>query len=328
MRPLGGPARSGQGAALTLLGFEPAQLAWIGLTALVAFVVRGVSGFGSSMVGIGSLSILLPPVQVVPAFLALELLTTVHLLPGVWRQVDWRSLRWLIGGAMVATPLGLLLLAGLDPNPMRLFVSLCLLSISLLMLSGLAQRLAPKQTPGPLGALAAGAASGVLNGAAGIGGPPAIVFYFATTGAAISRATLIAYFLFTDVWALAWAGGKGLLTSAAGPLIIVALPFSLAGIWLGQRLYLRLDEAQLRRLIWLLLALLGALGVGSAGLQLLRWSGDDVITLCSCRKPLPIESRQQPDRDRRLRGGLQQLATCCCRSCRNGGGQQSGVCCR
>ena len=104
----------------------------------------------------------------------------------------------------------------------------------------------PTQTPGPLGALAVGAVSGALNGAVGISGPPAIVFYFATTAVATSRATLIAYFLFTDVWALVLAGGAGLLTQAALPLIAVALPFSLAGIWLGQRIYLRLDEAQLR----------------------------------------------------------------------------------
>ena len=255
---------------MILLGFDAAQLSWIALTALLAFVVRGVSGFGSSMVGVGSLSILLPPVHVVPAFLALELLTTAHLLPKVWQQVDWRSLRWLATGSIAATPLGLLLLAGLDPNPMRLLVSLCLASIALFMLAGGAQRLAPKQTPGPLGALAAGAASGVLNGAAGIGGPPAIVFYFATTGAAVSRATLIAYFMIIDVWALAWAGATGVLSSGGWPLLVVALPFSLAGIWLGNHLYLRLDEARLRRLIWLLLAALGTLGIGSALLQLLR----------------------------------------------------------
>ena len=97
---------------------------------------------------------------------------------------------------------------------------------------------------GALGALLVGAASGVLNGVAGIGGPPAIVFYFATTGTAVSRATLIAYFLFTDVYALAWAGGTGLLSTAAWPLIVVALPFSLLGIWLGQRGFERLDAAR------------------------------------------------------------------------------------
>ncbi len=249
------------------LGFGAAQLVAIGAIALVAFVVRGVSGFGSAMVGIGGLSLLLPPQQVVPAFLALELLTTAHLLPSVWRQVDWRSLRWVIGGCVLATPLGLTLLAGLDAGLMRLVISGCLLAIAVVMLGGLAQRWAPRQTPGPLGALAVGAVSGALNGAVGISGPPAIVFYFATTAVATSRATLIAYFLFTDVWALALAGGAGLLTGAAWPLIVVALPFSLAGIWLGQRIYLRLDEAQMRRLVWCLLAVLGAAGLANALLR-------------------------------------------------------------
>lgn len=246
---------------MTLLGFDTTTLALIATACAAAFVVRGLSGFGSSMVGIGSLSLVLPPAQVVPAFLALELLTTAHLLPGVWRQVDWRSLRWVVAGCLVATPVGLQVLAGLNVDAMRALVSGCLLGIASFMLFGPTRQLAARPTPGPLGALAVGAASGLLNGAAGIGGPPAIVFYFASTGAAVSRATLIAYFLITDVYALAWAGGTGLLAHTGWPLVVVALPFSLLGITLGQRLYRGLDEARLRRVIWTLLAVLGALGV-------------------------------------------------------------------
>ena len=163
----------------------------------------------------------------------------------------------------MTTPLGLTMLAMLDPNPMRLVVSGCLLAISLLMLSGLAQRLAPRQRPGAGGAFAVGGVAGLLNGAADIGGPPAIVFYFSTTGVAVGRATLITFFLFTDLYALAWAGGSGLLANTGWQLIVVALPFSLLGIWIGQRFYHRLDEVRLRRLIWLVLAVLGALGVAS-----------------------------------------------------------------
>ena len=246
-----------------MLGFDALTLAWIGLASLAAFVVRGLSGFGSSMIGIGALSIVLPPAQVVPAFLAVELLTSVNLLPSVWRQIEWRSLRWVVAGCALTTPLGLTVLATLDPNPMRLAVSSCLLAIALLMLSGLAQRVAPRQRPGAAGALAVGGVAGMLNGAAGIGGPPAIVFYFLTTGTAVGRATLIAFFLFTDVYALAWAGSAGLLANTGWQLIAVALPFSLLGIWIGQRIYLQLDEARLRRIIWLVLAALGALGVAS-----------------------------------------------------------------
>jgi uncharacterized membrane protein YfcA len=252
------------------LGFDAPMLAWIGPATLAAFIVRGLSGFGSAMIGIGALTLVLPPAQVVPAFFGLELLTTVNLVPSVWRQIDWRSLRWVITGCALTTPLGLTLLAHLDPNPMRVVVSVCLATIALLMLSGLAQRLTPPSTPGPLGAFAAGSASGVLNGAAGIPGPPAIVFYFATTATAVSRATLIAFFLFTDSYGLALAGGAGLLGGLGWKLIAVALPFSLVGIWIGQRLYVKLDEARLRCVIWTLLALLGTLGAVSAMIRIVR----------------------------------------------------------
>ena len=88
---------------MELLGFGAAQLAGIGAITLAAFVVRGLSGFGSAMVGIGGLSLFLPPQQVVPAFLALELLTTAHLLPGVLAnfgkkiaKILW-ALQWVCG---------------------------------------------------------------------------------------------------------------------------------------------------------------------------------------------------------------------------------------
>ena len=43
---------------MSLLGFDTLQLVWIGVTMLLAFVMLGVSGFGLSMIGVGSLSIL------------------------------------------------------------------------------------------------------------------------------------------------------------------------------------------------------------------------------------------------------------------------------
>ena len=61
-----------------------------------------------------------------------------------------------------------------------------------------------------------------------------------------------------------------MLADAAWALIVAALPFSLLGIWLGQRWYARLDEARLRRLVWLLLAAPGTIGVAGAAWRLRR----------------------------------------------------------
>ena len=252
-----------------LLGYAPTALAWIGTASLLAFVVRGVSGFGSSMIGIGALTMVLPPAQVVPAFMAIELLTATNLLTRVWREIDWRSLRWVIAGCALATPLGVALLGHVPADPMRGVVSACLLLIALFMLSAQSDRLARAAPRGNAAAFAVGCSSGLLNGAAGIGGPPAVVFYFTAHAAGVGRASLIAYFVFTDISSLAWAGVGGLLHGAAWSLVAVALPFSLLGVWIGSRFYLTLGEAELRRWVWRLLAVLGAVGLASAAWHLL-----------------------------------------------------------
>jgi uncharacterized protein len=245
-----------------------ASLAAIGAITLVAFIVRGIAGFGASMIAIGGMTLWLPPAQVVPVVLAIELLTATHLLPGVWRQVDWRALRSIVLGCAVFTPLGVMLLGAVPADAMRAVVSGCLFAIALLMLMPQAPSWAARVPQGPRSAFMVGSLSGLLNGAAGIGGPPAVVFFFTTRAAAISRASLIAYFVFTDLTSLAWAGAAGLLQSSAWSLLLAALPFSLLGVFIGSRIYLQLDEAALRRWVWRILAILGAIGLAMVGWRL------------------------------------------------------------
>ncbi len=247
-----------------MFGFEAITLALIAIVTLIAFIVRGLSGFGASMVGVGALSMVLPPAQVVPTFLGLELIASLNQLPGIWRHIKWRSLTWVTLGSLLATPFGLTLLAKLDPDAMRLVVSACLLLIAIFMLSGLAGRLTQRNAPGPIIAMLAGAASGMLNGAAGIGGPPVIVFFFAHSAVAVGRATVIAFFLLADGYVLLIAGSTGVLSAVGWHLFAVALPFALVGVWIGQHGYARLDDAALRLLIWRLLAALGVFGLASA----------------------------------------------------------------
>jgi Sulfite exporter TauE/SafE len=135
-------------------------------------------------------------------------------------------------------------------------------------LSAQADRLGHAAPRGNAAAFAVGCSSGLLNGAAGIGGPPAVVFYFTAHAAAVGRASLIAYFVFTDINSLAWAGVGGLLHGAAWSLVVVALPFSLLGVWIGSRLYLSMSQADLRRWVWRLLLVLGAVGLVSAAWRL------------------------------------------------------------
>jgi uncharacterized membrane protein YfcA len=56
----------------------------------------------------------------------------------------------------------------------------------------------------------------------------------------------------------AWLGGQGAISREVIRLFVVALPVVLVGTWLGLRFYGRLDEAQFRKVVLILLLASGA----------------------------------------------------------------------
>ncbi len=234
---------------------DPFVVAFSLLAVLAGAVIRGFAGFGSSLVWVSSLSLVLPPLAVVPTTYALEIAASAHLLPRVWREVEWRSLRWLLLGAIAATPVGLYALAALPPAPVRVAISLVVILATLLIWRGFLL----KAMPGAGATLATGLLAGLLNGGAGIGGPPAILFYFSgPAGAAVSRASLIAFFLATDLFAIALAAGGGLVTGEVAVRTAILIPVVILGAAIGERGFLRVDPAVFRRATLILLAALSA----------------------------------------------------------------------
>jgi hypothetical protein len=117
-----------------------------------------------------------------------------------------------------------------------------------------------KRLPGPALTLATGAASGLCNGGFGMGGPPVVLFFFSSpTGAAAGRASLIAFFLLTDVLGLAWQASSGLITPATVWRGALFLPPLIAGLWLGGRSFKHADPAVFRRWVLRLLMVLAVL---------------------------------------------------------------------
>ena len=243
-------------AASTVWGLPPPAWVLALIVILLGGVVRGFGGFGASMVWVVGLSLVLPPATAIPTALVLEVLASVQLLPGVWRQVHWRSLRWLLAGAVIGTPGGIWLLTVVPVAPMRILLSCAVLAAA----AGLASKFRPAALPGPAATTVVGGVSGVLNGAFAMGGPPAILMYFSSPGAAAAgRATLVAYFLGTDLWGTATAAVGGLITAPLIGQIAVLFPVSLGGVAVGSWLFGRTRSADSRRYaLWLLAALSGA----------------------------------------------------------------------
>lgn len=219
----------------------------------VAAIVRGFSGFGFSLLAITSLSLLYPLSLVIPAVFMMEIAASIHMLPGVWREVHWRSLMPLIIGTVLGLPLGAYALINVPAAPMKVALAMFVLAATALLWRGLALRTMPNQTA----SLAIGGAAGVANGAFGIGGPPVILFYFASpAGNAVGRASLIAYFLFTDAVGLGVMGAQGIVGWSNVLLAAILLPPLVAGVWLGGRGFKSADPQTFRKFVLALLALL------------------------------------------------------------------------
>lgn len=229
------------------------SLAFSASAVFVASIIRGYSGFGFAMVAVTSLSLMLPPIQVVPTVLILEVLASINLVPHVWKDIDWFSLRWLLAGSIMATPFGVHLLATVPEAPMRISISLLVLAAAVLMLRGWAWQ----RMPGRILIFTIGAACGILNGAAAIGGPPVILFYFSSpAGVTVSRASIVAYFLGIDAMSLIMVSIQGLTTSKTLLTAGACLPPLILGIAVGRRIFTKANKESFRHHVLILLIIL------------------------------------------------------------------------
>ncbi|MBU0726973.1 MAG: sulfite exporter TauE/SafE family protein [Alphaproteobacteria bacterium] len=252
--------------ALLPEALTPLSFALVFLVVTFAAVVRAFTGFGFALLAIPALVLILPPTQVVPFIFILEIGISMILLPHLWREVDMRGLRWLLPGALIATPFGGLLLLALSAEALRLGIGLVVLSAALLMWRGLSFR----KAPGPLAALATGGLSGILNGAAGIPGPPVVLFYLSTPAAnAVSRASLIAYFAIIDILGVAVAAYNGLVDGETLRWVLWLVPATVLGSVIGQYAFRRANPGLFRPIVLLVLLATGLAGAVKAMLDIL-----------------------------------------------------------
>ena len=239
------------------LGLAPWAAGALGLAFLAAAFVRGYSGFGFSALVVAFGGLLTNPVLLVPVVILCEIAMTLVQSRGIGNQIDWRRVWPMLAGAAVAMPVSVTLLARVGEGPARLAISLLILAMSLMLLSGWALRR-------PLGATghgAVGVASGIANGAA-VGGLPVAAFMAAQPiPAQVFRATMVAYLTALDIVALPVMWINGLVTRDTVFVFLLSLPLIALGVWLGGRRFFSATPQDFRRATIVLLAALASLGL-------------------------------------------------------------------
>ncbi len=236
---------------------SPPTAVFMALAFLTAAFVRGYSGFGFSALVVAASALVTNPLNFVAVVMFCEFAMTFQQWSGVWRDVAWRRVIALMGGAVLGLPLGLWALTGIGVDGARAVVALYVLSMCAVMLMG--WRI--KRPHGDLGHLAIGFASGLAN-APGMGGLPVATYFTAQSMPAASfRATLIAYFAVLDVYSAPVMWGHGLVTWDTLYAAALSAPIIVLGTWAGGRHFLRTDPQDFRRFAIFLLAGLAAMGL-------------------------------------------------------------------
>jgi uncharacterized protein len=201
---------------------------------VLAGLVRGFSGFGSALVYMPLMSALYGPRIAAPSMAVIDVLAAVTFVSTVWRQAAWREVLPLAVSALVAAQFGSLILKYADPILLRWFITILVLAVVAVLVSGWRYQGRPILVV----TLGVGALSGLLGSAVQMAGPPVIVYWLGSAGeAAIVRANFVTYFA-----ALAAGLGitysiKGLLTSEATALALLIGPLQIASQHVGARLF-------------------------------------------------------------------------------------------
>ena len=235
------------------IGLSPIMLLYAFFAIGVAAYIRGYSGFGFSALTVTSLALILPPSEIVPTAYMLEIAASIHMLPLVWRSIDWKILRWLFFGVVMGTPFGIIFLEEVPQEIMRLVISGIVLTASLLLWKNIRFR----SSANWYSILAVGFFSGVINGATAMGGLPVVLFFLSISAAStITRATTVAYLFISDLYAIFLPGSQQLISNELlGRTVILLIPL-LVGIYIGHRSFVKTTPESFRKFVLSLLIFL------------------------------------------------------------------------
>jgi uncharacterized membrane protein YfcA len=215
-------------------------------TVFAAGVVKGLTGFGFSLLTVPILVILLGPKTAIPIIIILNAASNV---PLYFHSRKWSSLgriRPLIAAGIISIPVGTYLLLVLDTAVLKLIVGIAICLFALAFMLGFRREIKREKH----GLIGAGLVSGILNGLISTGGPPVILFL---TNQGVPkqrfRASLIAYFLFLNTATLPVHYAGGLISLEVVEYAAIFMPALAAGALVGTRLIGYVPEAAFRKAV-------------------------------------------------------------------------------
>lgn len=221
------------------------------LILLLAYFIRGITGFGSGLIAVPLLAHFLPLQFVVPFVLVLDFTASMVLGGKSREQIAWNELKPLLPFGAAGVMLGVTLLIQMPREPLLVGLGIFVLIFGL-------RNLLDIHGEKPISrfwAVPAGLTGGTVGALFGTGGPPYIIYLsHRLKDKATLRATFSGLFIFDGGLRLVSFLATGLLLqNGMFTALLAALPVMALGLYLGHRIHLGISSRQMLRLVGLLL---------------------------------------------------------------------------
>lgn len=224
------------------------------LIVMLAGFTQGFSGFGSVLVGLPLLTIIMDVRTAVPLMCLLALCISTILSVQLRQHCHWGRVRILLLWAIPGIVVGVYALKNVPSSYLELVIGIVLILFPLYLLGSKG----PDRGIPEGWAWAFGFLSGILGGSIGTNGPPVIIY---TTqqpwGKYPVKSVLVWYFLFSGIGISSIHALGGLITDQVFHLFLSGLPALVTGVFSGAYLFGRIDSHSYRKVLQVLLILLG-----------------------------------------------------------------------
>ena len=238
----------------TATGLVPSAFALTAALTFGAAAIRGLTGFGMAIILVPLLGMVMRPDEAVVLAIFLQLLIGPVGLRASIAESHKASALPIAALAVLATPLGVWLLAHTPPDLARVLIAAIAIG------AFIAITLTRKQVaiPGRGWAGAVGLMAGVLTGFAAMPGPPVVPFYLreAFTPATARASMLVIFFATASAGTLA-SVLLGLGSARLAWLSVLLFPAVLGGNWLGGQAFGKISPLLWRSGVALLLGVAG-----------------------------------------------------------------------
>lgn len=222
---------------------------------LLAYFIRGISGFGSGLIAVPLLAHFLPLQFVVPFILILDFTASVTLSGHTRKQVQWQEVMPLLPFTVIGVILGVVLLIQLPKEPLLAGLGIFVIIFGLRNVLNLhGSKIISRWWTIPTGLT-----GGMVGALFGTGGPPYVIYLsHRLSDKSEIRATFSGLFLIDGgLRILSFLVAGLLIQNGMIAAILGAMPVMALGLYLGHKVHTGLSNQQILKLIGTLLLLSG-----------------------------------------------------------------------